>query len=315
MSRITHSCALAALSFCGLAANAQNLSALKTYSVITKNDLQQARDVEGRTLIGGNFTFGGSANFGIHMPNNTPSSDRTLIVQGNIATGNPINLNKGSLELGGNRNNRIINYNGGSGAGLIANPSINYSAIFQTLDQASIDLRNLTANSTVSFPSGQPGPLNFNTVSNPSNVAVFDVVGSSIFSNNLAQQIGLNIAPGITDIVINVGGTTINWTSGNEVGNFTSSQWRANTVWNFYEATTINLGSYNFNGQLLAPFATVSSSNNIDGSVYAKNLNSNGEVHFPGYGGKFTTAVIPEVSTSLLSLLGAVALLGRRRRA
>ncbi len=315
MSKISSFCAATVFLSISLTASAQNLSALKTYSVITKNDLQQARDVEGRTLVGGNLTFGGSANFGIHMPSNTPSTDKTLIVQGNISGGNPINLNKGSLELGGSRNNRIINYNGGSGAGLISNPSINYSAIFQTLDQASIDLRNLTSNSTVSVPSGQPGPLNFNTVSNPSNVAVFDVVGSTIFGNNLAQQIGLNIAPGITDIVINVSGTTINWTSGNEVGNFTQSQWRANTVWNFYEATSINLGSYNFNGQLIAPFATVSTNSNIDGSVYAKNLNSNGEVHFPGYGGKFTTAVIPEVSSSLLSMLGALALLGRRRRA
>lgn len=305
--------AVVALLTSGPMASAQNLSALKTYSVITNGNLQQARDIEGRTLIGGSITGGNSANFGIHLPSNTPSTEKTLIVQGNISAGNPIQLNKGSLELGGSSNGRIVNYNGGSGAGLISNPSVDYSAIFNTLDQASVTLRNLTSNSTVSVPSGQPGPLNFNTVSNPSGIAVFDVNGSTIFNNNLVQQIGLNIASGITEVVINVSGTTINWTSGNEVGNFTQDLWQANTIWNFYEATTINLNAYNFNGQLIAPFATVSSNNNIDGSVYAKHLNSNGEVHFPGYGGQFTGNVVPEVSSSLLTMLGALALLRRRR--
>ncbi len=307
------SLAFVTISTLGPLASAQNLSALKTYSVITKIDLQQARDVEGRTLVGGNFTRSDSANFGIHMPSNTPGTDKTLIVQGNISAGNPINLNKGSLELGGSSNGRIVNYNGGAGSGLISNPSVNYTAIFNALDQASITLRNLTPNSTVSVPSGQPGGLNFNTVSNASGIAVFNVNGTTIFDNNNVQSIGLNIASGITDIVINVAGTTINWTNGNEIGNFATDLWRANTVWNFYEAESINLGARPFNGQLIAPFATVSSNNNIDGSVYALNLNSNGEVHFPGYGGQFTAAPVPEVSTSLLTALGVLALLRRRR--
>jgi len=94
-----------------------------------------------------------------------------------------------------------------------------------------------------------------------------------------------------------VGGEVINWNAAsNLIGNFTSADWRGNIVWNFYEATTVNLGSHNMMGQVLAPYATVSSSNNIDGSVYAKALDSNGEIHFPGYDGNIK--LVPEPSVA-----------------
>lgn len=95
------------------------------------------------------------------------------------------------------------------------------------------------------------------------------------------QQIDIN--PGsATTILINVDGTTVNWsTSGNMVGNFTNSNWRGKILWNFPTATTLNFGSHNMMGQVLAPNADVTSSANIDGSIAAKSISTTSEIHQP----------------------------------
>ena len=91
---------------------AQNLSPLGSYSVITSGDFSTTSDVEGSTIVGGNLNGSNSANFAIHLQGAAPADQKTLRVAGSIAAGNPINLNAGSLELGGSLNGRIINYNG-----------------------------------------------------------------------------------------------------------------------------------------------------------------------------------------------------------
>jgi len=287
---------------------AQSLDALGKYSVITSGDLISSRDIEGRTLVGGNLTSPNSSNFGIHMSGSTPASENTLIVMGDILNGGPINLQRGSVAVGGTANNRIINYNGG---GSLVKNTTDYSNVFTSLNLASSVLADSMANSIVLFPGGQPTGLTFNATANADGLAIFNFEGSDLFSNNAIQSI--NFSPnGADSIVFNVGGTSINWTgSSNMVGNFTNTGWRGNIVWNFYEATSIDFGSHNMMGQVLAPFATVSSSNNIDGSIYAKSLNSNGEVHFPGYTGDI--AIVPEPASFLLGSLGAFILLRRKR--
>lgn len=296
-----------ALAFGG-SALAQNLDALSRYSVITSGDLVSSRDIEGRTLVGRNLTTGNSSNYGIHLSGSTPSTEHTLIVQGDILSGGPLNVQRGSVAVGGSTNNRIINYNGGGS--LVANTT-DYSSIFAELNLASDILSKTASNSSVQLPSGQPTGFTFNSSAEPDSVAYFSFQGADLFGNNSIQSINFN-ANGASAIVFNVGGIRIDWSAAsNFVGNFGNNQWRSNIVWNFYEATEVNFGSHNMMGQVLAPHATVSSSNNIDGSVYAKHLNSNGEVHFPGYGGN--VPIIPEPSSAMLGLLGGMFLLRRRR--
>ena len=112
--------------------------------------------------------------------------------------------------------------------------------------------------------------------------------------------------------MINVAGQTVNWTNGNMVGDLTQSYWRERVIWNFYEATSINFGSKNMMGQVLAPNASVTTAGNIDGSIFAKNLTTTSEVHLPGYKGNIT--IVPEPSSSLLGLIGATVLIFRRKR-
>ena len=296
----------------GSVASAQSLSSLTDYSVVVSGNLSTNSDIEGRTIVGGNITSSSSANFGIRLQNTVPRSDLVLRVAGNIVAGNPIQLNAGSLELGGSRNNRIVNYNGGGS--LVSNPGVNYSGIIEDLTLASQNLATYGSNSNALFISngpGQPGPFRMTASPDSAGLAVFSINSNNLFGNNLVQQIEL-LTNNSTNILINVAGQSVNWTAGNMVGNLTQNKWRERVVWNFYQATSIDFGSRNMMGQVLAPNATVTTSANIDGSIFAKNLITTSEVHLPGYRGSIV--VIPEPSTSLLGIIGATAMLFLRRR-
>lgn len=296
----------------GSVASAQNLSALSDYNVIVSGNLSTTSEVEGRTIVGGNITSGNSSNFGIKLQGKVPSTDLVLRVGGNINSGNPINLDAGSLELGGSIiNNRKINYNGGGS--LVSNPGVSYSGIFSDLTDASNAIAGLTANSTgmiVANMPGQPGPFVFTANPDSSGTAVFSINGNSVFGNSNIQNMQI-VTNNAADILINVAGTVINWNAGDMIGAFDQDEWQERIVWNFYEATTINFGGKEFGGQILAPNATITTNGVIEGSVFAKNLTTQSEVHLPGYNGN----LVPEPSSALLSIVGATAMLLRRKRA
>lgn len=294
------------------AASAQSLTHLSDYGVVVSGNLSTNSDIEGRTIVGGDITSKSSANFGIKLKNKVPKKDLVLRVQGNVVAGSPLQLNAGSLELGGSLNGRIVNYNGGGS--LVSNPKADYREIFSDLTLASQNLATYGANSEallIANGPGQPGPFRMTASPDSSGLAVFSINAQNLFGNKLAQQIEL-ITKGASDILINVAGKSVNWTAGNMVGDLTKEYWRERVVWNFYEATSVDFGSKNMMGQVLAPYASVTASGNIDGSIFAKNLTTTSEVHFPGYNGSIT--VIPEPGTSALGLIAAAILLVRRKR-
>ena len=255
-------------------------SLLGQYDVIVLDDLSTSSDVEGRTFVGDDVTGTGSANFAIALA--VPSSDSTLVVVDDVVAGNPLNLNAGSLRIGGTTNGRIVNYNGGGS--LIADPSLSVEPNATILKNASQTIAGYASNNTVTIPSGQPGPLKFKVTSTDAcGVAVFDVP-ASVFSNSNVQQIELDPGSAST-IVINVSGTSVNWTSGNMVSQFTSAFWRARVLWNFHQATSIAFGSHNMMGAVLAPLANVTTSANVDGSIAANSLTTSSEVHLPTFVG------------------------------
>lgn len=289
---------------------ATNVSELRKlmgyYNLITLDDLSTSSDVEGRTFVGGSLVSSNSANFAIRLQ--SPPAEETLIVVGNLAAGNPLNLNAGSLRLGGQRNSRIINFNGRGS--LVADATLTDTSVTATLQAASLDLANLTANNSVTIPTGQPGPLRFTATNvTSSGVAIFQVKGADVFNNSRVQQIELQ-PQSATTIIINVAGATINWSDGNLVGNFVDKTWRANVIWNFYEATTINLGSRNLMGALLAPLAAVKTSGNLDGAVAVRSLTTTAGVHQPEFAGALdsvcpaatpTNTAVPTATSTLTS--------------
>ena len=240
-----------------------------------------------------------SANIGINVQG-IAASEPMFAVVGNLVAGNPLNLNAGSLHLGGNRNGRPINFNGGGA--LVQDPTLFDSAITSLLQTATAQLAQEPANNGISLPLGQPGAARFQvTTTTADGVAIFQVAAADLFGNNLVQQ--MELTPGAaTTILINVTGSSVDWSgNGNMVGNFTNSQWRGRVLWNFAQATTINFRAHNFMGALLAPYAQVTTSANLDGAVAVRALTTSAEVHQPTFNGNLgalcKTTPAPPAST------------------
>ena len=127
------------------------LSLMGSYDVIVLDDLSTSSDIEGRTFVGDDIISTGSANFAIHLA--TPATESTLVVVDDIVSGNPLNLNAGSLRIGGTSNGRVVNYNGGGA--LIADPSLNVEPNATILKDGSTTIAGYAPNNTATVPSGR----------------------------------------------------------------------------------------------------------------------------------------------------------------
>lgn len=310
------------VAFLGAVASVQAQSLdFQNYNAIIFNNLNTTSDIEGRTFVGNNFTGGNSSNLGIHLKSTISPSDRTFVVGNNLASGNPINLQRGSLYIDGSTNGRIINYNGGGSTVIDHSIDAQLATIRDYAISQSLLLRDLAADSTVTLPADQPAPTKFYATAGADGVAVFNVSAASIFSNSKGQQFELIADASTASIVINVSGTSVNWTNGNMVGSFTNNYWQGHTIWNFYEATSINFNGHNFHGAVLAPLASVTTSAVIDGLVVANNLTTTSEVHLPdsnslnAYAYEGYAAPIPEPGSAIFLIAAAgLILISRNRR-
>jgi choice-of-anchor A domain-containing protein len=302
---------------------------LSQYHLIVSDTLTSVAEVEGRAVIN-QLAFGNSFNVGVNY--SSPSSQINLAIRGPVAAGNAIQLNAGSLHVPGGAtqsgnqvtfgNGRRLNLNGGgslqSGAG-----TFNYDAIFTGIAAESSFYDTFAANSSLSLPSGQPGPATFNVGNSlgAGNVAVFNLSGTqaaSLFDSSLVQQIDLNLnGANPAAILINVDGSAINYgAGGNFVGNFVTGSAVGKVMWNFAEATSIAMNK-SFYGTVLAPKATLSSSGGaLEGAVAVKNLSATVEVHPPLFAGQLpSVSPVPEASTwaAGLALAGVLGWQWRRR--
>lgn len=263
------------------------VASMNWYSLITAKDLSTSSDIEGRTYVGGNFVSTASANFASNI-GGVARSEETVVIVGDIVAGNPLQVNAGSMRLGGSQNGRVINMN--SGGSLIKDPTLNSSTMTNNLQTATADLARLAANNSVTLPSSTHGSAVFNvTTLNSAGIAIFSINGNSFFSNSLINQIELN--PGSANtVLINVSGSSIDWTnSANFVSHFTNRYWRARVIWNFSQAQTINFRSHNMLGAILAPNAQLSTSANIDGSTAVRQLNTTSAINRPTFLGDLSS--------------------------
>lgn len=290
---------------------------LNTYNLTVLGNLDSNSEVQGTTFVGGNLS--GTSNYGISL--SIPASSVALTVGGSITSGN-IQLNAGSVVVGQNVNSgTMVNLNshgnyavGGTISGTIQGgtqvpfgtpPDV--AAITSQLLSQSSGLASLSANSTTSIVSGNQ--LLFNAApSGPGNVAVFSVSAADVFQNGSLAQLSLN-ANGASAIVINVSGSSVVWNNGmNEVGDLLTTALRQSVIWNFYQATSIELDR-NFNGALLAPLAHLTNSTSIDGSVAVQSFTQRGEVHLP----TLTVTPVPEPAAWLLAGFAALGLFAASR--
>jgi choice-of-anchor A domain-containing protein len=307
-------CVCAVVAFLALFASRCSASLLPNYNLVVFGNLSDSSDVEGTAIVGGDFT-GSAANFGTKLLQATTAGTDVLTIAGNLDGGATATIEAGgNLRIGGSVNG-TVNLNGGGGSIVHALPVINLSDLQNAMIALSNSLEGLTANSSVVLPGSQPSNITFNA-NFVNGLAVFDVNASDIFENPKAQQILLNVGaavPADSTIIINVAGSDINFNDGNFGADFNNSSWSSQILWNFSDATTLNVAnSLGVNrelwGSVLAPSAdtTLDSTSPIDGTVVVGSANLEGEIHLPQFAGN-----VPEPTCAALMSLGG--LLGLRR--
>jgi choice-of-anchor A domain-containing protein len=127
--------------------------------------------------------------------------------------------------------------------------------------------------------------------------AVINITAGQLSAaNNFSYDIPA-VGGGFLTTIINVTGAssyTLN-------ANSNLSAYNPYVLWNFGTATSITLNRQ-FNGTLLAPFATVSNSTPIEGSVAVANFNQGGEVHLGTFkpNAKLVSFLTPGASTGVV---------------
>lgn len=331
----------------GLPAGAATLSAadlLNQFSVITAGNLETTgKDNYGRAYVGGDLdTSAGRADFGGRaLPG---SSVGDIVVEGDVVGSQGVRLGNnadtlavrgdyradkfavdtngfasilagGTIDPGVNDNNFIQNritnpmnngqpVQGRLGSGLAGDPDFN--ALFPTgivgaLTALSSDLSGLTGATSIS--GGQNGILT------GSGFTVYNLT-----AGQLSGLSSLGYSFGRSDtVVINVAGSgTLNYA----INNNADAQLGQRTLWNFTGFDTINIGS-RFVGALLAPGARlVTTTDNIEGSIFASSAQLNGQTHAGGFTGELPIAPVPLPAGIALVLtgLGALELVRRRKR-
>ena len=301
--------------------------ALREWNLIVLGNLSSSSEVEGRTFVGGNLS-GGSSNYQIRTPAASSNAQPGLTVVGNVV-GSTKNLNAGGAVIGGNLVSGV-NMNGAPQTlrvgGTIQNTNVNQNIVQSGLASTPGFTSGLFAQRDALFTSmvdlssalTQLSPTASVTIAN--NRALFEAAGNGIavFSLTAAQlgqfgEIQFN-RNGFDTVVVNVAGSAITLND-NFLGN--SSGLGSNVIWNFADATTLNLTTA-WHGSILAPKAAATTGNFIEGSAVFGNMIQNGEVHLGAYsGGNLNeTSAVPEPA-SWAMMIGGFGIVGaalRRRR-
>jgi choice-of-anchor A domain-containing protein len=338
--RLALSASLMAALFSGTsgAAGLDAQQALQQFNLVTLGNANMQSHVDGRSFIGGALT--GNSVFAMHPADMPASSYAGLTVAGNASNlqvtaggatilGNLDNaaVNNGPAVVAGNASNSNFNGTGGSYVGgtrtnvnansgdLSAADAASAISVAQSTDFASV-LNTLSDNlstlaSTGSFWSISGGRVTFHAVADSNGLAVFDIssadetlLGSAEFDFDMG---------GATTVIFNSDVTSAS-IHANFIGGGAQTI-ATRTIWNFYNATTLEFQSQ-FGGNVLATEAALTNDNNVEGGVFVSSLIQKGEIHeqqfsghIPGFG-----APVPEPSSLLMMLLGMVTLLVLRAR-
>lgn len=328
--------AAAVVAVCSMSADAATL--LNTYSVITRGSvtLNTSPRIHGRTLIGGSLTANNSAVFGAQSGTFSLPDDYALVVLGSLsAPGNYVNVDRGRVRYGGAAGTLHFNMNGATDPKIAlisaADPFTSAELTQQLADLATLSADYAGMSPTATFQ-GSFAPNHqvnhFTIESTVGGVAVLNTSSTDLFSKN-----GLLLSNAAsTDanyLVINVSGSIINQSGAFKFDSDVASSLAAfvqenNTtfasklIWNFHEATEINLTGNAWLGTILAPNATLASgTGNIWGGLAVNTITGfNGEVYglgdTPNVPPPSTGIPTPSAAAGGLALLAGAAMKRRR---
>jgi len=295
-----------------------NLSEAQGFNLLTWNNATLLNsDTEGRVAIGGNATFS-SYSVGTQASNPTPATG-SLVVGGNLsATGGQVY--NGSIYVGGNYSGPGYSLNSAAGSvtsyGLGNAVPFDFSAAKTALTAKSLSYGAEAANgtsvlqwSTLTLTGTQTGLNALN---------IFNITAAQLAS---ASSLVLNVAAD-SHVLINVSGTSVTF-SNKGLSGFDPE----NTLFNFYQATTLNMSGVGIEGSILAVNAAVNfQSGQMNGQLIAKSFSGAswgvGELHehpldnqLPSLTPPSQSVAVPDTATtSVLVGLAFAMLLATRAR-
>ena len=290
---------------------------LSEYSLILEEDYDHHSAVWGRTFIGGNMVTGGGE-FGTRLNDIDPSS-ASLTVVGDI-TGSSFNVMAGSLNYGGQLSATVA-FNGG-GSAVHQNQSALQStgaALVNELKQGSATYANTTSNGNL-VRNGSQATFSYG---GSDSTAYFNVNANDLFTQNTLLQLNAGTAQ---TVIINVSTQAqnlgfdfmapngINFGSGFGAQNGGNNIGASNILWNFYNATTLDLQDLKLSGSLLAMGANLLSIGTIDGSIAAKSFIQDSQVHNYNFTPPSPAPLPASIQFMLMGLAGLFAARWHRKR-
>ncbi len=264
-------------------------------SIAVGRDLRlQDYQVNSRNL---GFTLNGMANIGL------------LVGRNLTAVGGAARVDRGNAFVKGSVTG-TLGFNGGS---LFTGAAVDTSVFGQqqaySLGQSNA-IRNLSGTNVTGGGPAWPNVLtiDLNTISaDPDGRQVLRIDASVINAN---QNVALNLVNGSSNrtVIFDVLGTSVNWTW------VTNYQFEDKLLWNFKDTTALTIGRM-FDGSILAPLATVTQNELIEGNLIANNWFGNSrELHFGNDTRRFSgNPPVPEPATMTALAIGLAAVLRRRR--
>ncbi|RZA35232.1 MAG: choice-of-anchor A family protein [Lysobacteraceae bacterium] len=337
---------------------------LQQFNVVVSGNLNSTSHVDGRTYVGGNVSGGdyvqhaGKAakssyaglTVGGTVSGNVKVNGLGAVVGGSVSGAN---VNSGETYVGGAASNSSFNgnvwvagaasnvnfgqnihaasYSGINLNGkvlntatttmdstLAASTSTDFSSVMTGLS-TQLSALHATAGTSVLFSNNNQRVTFAGTAID--GLLVFDLttLDSTIFSSTTTDfSFKLN---GASTVVFNTNDKTLNLTA-----NFDEARSLGSSlIWNFAGANSVTVGR-SFGGQVLVANGTFSNTGgaNVEGGVYAKNLNQYGEIHTQAFTGSLPSQTpapesvsVPEPASLglLLTGMGMIGFMGRRRKA
>jgi len=306
----------------GFDASAFNVVTLGTSSTLSTGNFSPSSDIGGGVAVFGNYT-GNGYQIGSQMSTvpNPYTDNYTMIVNGSVST-NPFTVGSGS-------GSQAVWIGGTYGTFNSPQPTISTSPASNDFDflAARTSLDNLSTNTLPRYTATTGTPVsngtNYVLTASGTGLLVYNIDASYFTNQNLGFQVSLVNGQ---SVIINITGASSSFSfSKGTVVVYNGNTVNANTMggvpvlFNLPEVTTLSTSNGSINGSILAPYASFSSNQTIDGQLFVASVTSLAETHDQYYDGllpSLGSIATPEPASFLLfgGALIAIGLIGRKGR-
>lgn len=279
---------------------ALNISEAQDFNLLVWNNATLLNsDIEGRAAVGGNASFN-SYSIGTHITGGT-ALDGAFVVGGNLTAGHGQVYN-GSIYVGGTYAGPGYNLNSAPSSVTQSNLGAAGLPFDFAAAQAALTAKSQTFGAALATGDSDVLWSTLTFTGTDTNLNIFNIDALTLAS---VSSLVLDVTAG-SHVLINVSGTSANFSSMGLAG-FDSN----NTLFNFFEASSLSMSGIGVIGSILAPYADVNFiSGQMNGQLVAKSFGSSGELHSHFFNNQAEPPVsVPDTaSTALLLALGLLGL-------